>query len=141
MKKILIVIAIVAIAGAAGAWYALTRHSSAPESSSTTGNVTSPSPNSGSNIAQALPKVSIQNFAFSPASLRVQQGTVVTWTNSDSTAHTITETDGQAGPDSGTLNPGLTYSFKFDKVGTYRYHCAFHPEMTGTIVVFSSAIK
>jgi plastocyanin len=28
-----------------------------------------------------------------------------------------------------------TFSFKFDKPGTYPYHCALHPRMVATIIV------
>lgn len=79
--------------------------------------------------------VTIANFAFSPADISVKAGTKVTWTNNDSTAHTVDETDGQTGPASGMLNPGASYSFTFDKPGTYHYHCSIHPEMTGTVTV------
>jgi plastocyanin len=43
--------------------------------------------------------------------------------------------------DSGSISPaglytsGGTYSYTFATAGTYPYHCAFHPMMTGTIVV------
>ena len=33
--------------------------------------------------------VTISNFSFSPQTLTVKQGTTVTWTNQDSTVHTI----------------------------------------------------
>lgn len=79
--------------------------------------------------------VTIANFAFSPADISVKAGTKVTWTNNDNTAHTVNETDGQSGPASGMVNPGASYSFTFDKPGTYHYHCSIHPEMTGTITV------
>ncbi len=79
--------------------------------------------------------VTIQNFAFSPADITVKKGTKVTWTNQDSTAHTVTETDGQNGPGSGTLNQGQTYSFTFDSVGTFHYHCSIHTSMTGMVTV------
>lgn len=79
--------------------------------------------------------VTIANFAFSPADISIKAGTQVTWTNNDSTTHTVDETDGQSGPASGMLNPGASYSFTFDKPGTYHYHCSIHPEMTGTVTV------
>jgi len=34
--------------------------------------------------------VSIQGFAFNPATLTIKAGTTVTWTNEDSAPHTIT---------------------------------------------------
>ena len=82
--------------------------------------------------------VSIANMAFSPASPTVAQGTTVTWTNNDSVAHTVT-VDSGSGPNSGQLQPGQTYSFKFDQAGTFGYHCSIHPFMKATVVVTASA--
>lgn len=83
----------------------------------------------------ATSSVTIQNFAFAPANITVKKGTTVTWTNKDSAAHTVTETDSQAGPDSGDLNTGKSYSFTYTAVGTFKYHCAIHPDMVGTVTV------
>lgn len=92
----------------------------APIATSTT------APTSGGN------NVSIASFAFSPQSLTVTAGTKVTWTNKDSTTHTVTA-DG--GAFNHMLSPGDTFSFTFTKAGTYQYHCSIHPTMTATIVV------
>ena len=77
--------------------------------------------------------VSIKNFAFNPPNATVAPGTTVTWVNNDQTAHTVTANDGAF--DSGTLQPGQSYSFVFDKPGTYAYHCNIHPYMTATVTV------
>jgi plastocyanin len=77
--------------------------------------------------------ISIANFAFQPASLQVAVGTTVTWTNADSTAHTVTSDTGAF--DSGPLAPGASFSQTFMTPGTYTYHCQIHPFMTATIVV------
>src|SRR5215211_5108112 len=77
--------------------------------------------------------VSIKNFAFNPPNTTVSAGTTVTWVNNDQVPHTPTANDGAF--DSGTLQPGQSYSFVFDKPGTYAYHCNIHPDMTGTITV------
>ena len=78
--------------------------------------------------------VTIKDFAFSPAKINVKVGTKVTWTNQDSTPHTVTADSG-SGPDSGTMNQGQTYSFTYDTVGSFPYHCNFHSNMTGTVEV------
>jgi plastocyanin len=77
--------------------------------------------------------VSIKNFAFDPANATVAPGTTVTWVNNDQVPHTATANDGAF--DSGTLQPGQSYSFAFDKPGTYAYHCNIHPYMTATVTV------
>jgi plastocyanin len=77
--------------------------------------------------------VSIKNFAFNPPNATVSAGTTVTWVNNDQGPHTATANDGTF--DSGTLQPGQSYSFTFDKAGTYAYHCNIHPYMTATVTV------
>src|SRR5215218_4649581 len=79
--------------------------------------------------------VSIKNFAFNPPNTTVAPGTTVTWVNNDQTAHTATANNGAGVFDSGELQPGESYSFTFDKPGTYAYHCEIHPDMTGTVTV------
>src|SRR5215217_7483825 len=79
--------------------------------------------------------ISIKNFAFDPSNTSVSPGTTVTWVNNDQTAHTMTATNPAGLFGSGTLQPGQSYSFKFDKPGTYTYHCEIHPDMTGTVTV------
>ena len=77
--------------------------------------------------------VTIQNFAFAPASLSVAAGTTVTWTNNDTAPHTATADDGAF--DSSSIAPGATFSQAFDTVGMFAYHCSIHPNMTATIEV------
>jgi plastocyanin len=77
--------------------------------------------------------VTIQGFAFSPATLTVPVNTTVTWTNKDGTTHTVTSDTGAF--DSGSIAANQSYSFKFSSTGTYSYHCSIHPEMKGQIVV------
>jgi len=88
---------------------------------------------SSSSSGSSASAVEIKGFAFSPNSIQVAAGTTVTWTNSDTTTHTVTADDGSF--DSGNLDPGKTFSFTFDKAGTFTYHCAIHPNMKATIVV------
>lgn len=75
---------------------------------------------------------------FAPQTVTISVGTTVVWTNRTSISHTVTSDDGKSF-DSGMANPitaGMTFSFKFTKPGTYKYHCALHPEMmVGTIIV------
>jgi plastocyanin len=73
------------------------------------------------------------NRAFSPDTLEVDAGTTVTWTNTDSVAHT--STSNATGWDSGIISPGRQFSFTYQTPGTFPYHCAIHPGMVGTVVV------
>src|SRR5215218_3567246 len=77
--------------------------------------------------------VSVVDFAFEPGTLSVPAGATVTWTNTGSRPHTVTADDGSF--DSGRLDPGEQFSQTFDQPGTFAYHCGFHPEMQGSIVV------
>lgn len=81
--------------------------------------------------------VTLRNFEFRPKTITVKPGTVVTWTN-EAGSHNVTADDGSFSSD--TLSAGQTFSHKFDRRGTYRYHCSFHGgagghDMAGTVVV------
>jgi plastocyanin len=84
-------------------------------------------------------EVWMQSIAFTPASKTIAVGTTITWTNKDNTTHTVTS--GVPGaPDglfnSGNLNNGGTFSFKFTVAGTFKYFCLIHGSMmTATMVV------
>jgi len=78
--------------------------------------------------------VTIKDYAFSPAEIKVKVGTKVTWTNQDSVRHTVTA-DESEGPKSELFGKGETYSFTFTKAGTFAYHCEAHPQMHGTVTV------
>ena len=75
----------------------------------------------------------VQNFMFSPVSMKVKAGTQITWTNKDEEPHTVSSNDGVFR--SFALDTNDSFSFKFDKPGTYKYTCTIHPRMTGTVVV------
>lgn len=89
--------------------------------------------NSGNTSGSAANEVFIQGSAFSPATITVTAGTKVTWTNKDGMAHTVTSNTGLF--NSGNMNNNAVFSFTFATAGTYHYHCAIHPGMTGTVVV------
>jgi plastocyanin len=91
-----------------------------------------PTPTSTSTQTQGN-AVSIQNMAFSPATITVSVGTTVTWTNNDATIHTVTSNTGLF--ESGQLSKGSHFSHTFSTAGTFAYHCSIHPEMTGTVKV------
>jgi plastocyanin len=83
--------------------------------------------------ATAHANVDISGFAFVPQTLTVSVGTTVTWTNNDSSSHTIASNDNLF--QSGTLAKGATFSHTFAQKGTFNYHCSIHPSMTGKVIV------
>lgn len=93
------------------------------------------SPNVRANGEQpaATADVKIDNFAFGPETLTVAAGTTVTWTNRDDIPHTVVSADGLF--KSKARDTDETFSYKFEKAGTYRYFCSLHPKMTGQVVV------
>ena len=106
-------------------------YSSAPTSPSSAPLPISGAPSSAVTIPSGA--ATLANRAFSPDELDVEAGDTVTWTNTDSVAHT--STSDHPGWDSGTVAPGGRFSFEFRSPGTYQYHCAIHPGMVGTVVV------
>ena len=77
--------------------------------------------------------VKIDNFAFVPGELKIKKGTSVTWTNNDDIPHTVVGIGTSIR--SKTMDTDGTYTFKFDRVGTFNYICALHPHMKGKVVV------
>lgn len=77
--------------------------------------------------------VTIQNYAFSPATISVPVGATVTWVNNDPVAHTASSDTGAW--DSGVIGPGASYSHTFTQAGTFTYHCHIHPFMMGVVMV------
>ena len=77
--------------------------------------------------------VHIKDFAFAPQTILIAVGTTVRWTNDDGVIHTVTSDTNLF--DSGDLNPGDTFEWRFDAPGTYTYTCTRHPNMRGTVIV------
>ena len=75
----------------------------------------------------------LKDFHFSPMSLTVPAGATVIWKNLDGEPHTVVSDAGLFR--SGGLDQNDSFTFKFDKPGTYRFICSIHPTMMGTIVV------
>ena len=80
----------------------------------------------------ATKSVAIAGFAFKPATLTVAKGTKVRWANQDAVPHTAT----RAGVfTTKRIGAGKAVAIRFDKAGSFRYHCTIHPQMSGRIVV------
>lgn len=127
----IIVVAILVIGGAV----ALTNRSNSGNNTTQNKSNTN-STSSNSNQTPASGSVDIKNMMFTPPQISIQKGGTVTWKNNDNIAHTvINDLNNVGGPASGNIEPGSTYSFTFNKTGSFQYHCSIHPSMRGTIVV------
>ena len=83
--------------------------------------------------AASLATVTIDNFAFAPATLTVTAGTTVTWKNDDDNPHRIGDKNGTF--KSAALDTDDTFSHTFAAAGEYPYICTIHPYMVGKIIV------
>jgi len=84
------------------------------------------------------------NDAFVPPVDITSSGNIVSWTNEDSTTHTITANDirkSESQPnelplfDSGPISPGGKFDNAFDLTGVFGYHCSIHPFMRASVIV------
>lgn len=83
--------------------------------------------------------VQITNYAYSPASINVNEGDTITWTNQDTVPHTVTTSSGPQTLSSPDLSKGQSWSFTFTQPGTYSYYCAVHPYMRAQVIVRAPA--
>ena len=80
-------------------------------------------------------EVSIAEYKYEPAELKIKVGTTVKWTNNEKrVSHSIFFT-GPGGFESDRFFPGESWERTFDKPGSYPYSCGPHPEMKGLIEV------
>ena len=77
--------------------------------------------------------MSIKDFAYSPPDLTVSAGTMLKFTNQDSTNHTATASGGAF--DTGTIGKGQSKAVTLAGARHLAYVCSFHPFMHGTITV------
>ncbi|MBI4407367.1 MAG: cupredoxin family copper-binding protein [Candidatus Kerfeldbacteria bacterium] len=77
--------------------------------------------------------VAMEDFAFSPDEITIHVGDSITFTNNGSTTHNVSEVNFVF--NTGPLSPGESATITFINVGSFDYLCAFHPSMTGTVVV------
>lgn len=146
-KNIIIGIVVVSLIAGAIYWFMQSQNSASNLPSYGTTNLPSPAPAAAPTPTVApMPSptpvpapasethnITIQSFAFNPASITVKKGDTVVWTNKDSMGHTVTGDNG--GPSSPAIGTNGTYRYTFSGAGTFGYHCAIHPSMTGAVVV------
>ena len=77
--------------------------------------------------------VKITATAFKPATVTIATGSAIKWSNTDTKAHQVVANSGAfASP---TIRAGNAWTHTFNTAGTYRYHDALHPALTGKVVV------
>jgi len=70
-------------------------------------------------------QVWIQHNSYYPSSLTVSPGSIITWTNKDNYSHTVTSNINGLF-DSDQIQKGRSFSYKFNKEGTFTYYCKNH---------------
>ncbi len=95
-------------------------------------------------------EVRMLSRTFTPDTLKIRPGATVVWINADKGLHTVTSLDVMDGKaplfDSDIASPisgGAQWdrTFAADSPGVYRYACAYHPSMTGEVVVTGETIE
>jgi plastocyanin len=84
----------------------------------------------------ATKNVTISDFEFTPATITVNAGDTVEWTNDGPTGHSATANDKSF--DTGILSKGESGSQTFDTEGSFSYICTPHPFMKGTVKVVAA---
>jgi plastocyanin len=88
--------------------------------------------------AQIITCAGTAPWCFSPKPIQITVGSTVTWANGTAPTHTATSDTGAW--DTGNIAQGATSSvIAFPTAGTFTYHCAIHPSMTGSVVVAAAA--
>lgn len=92
---------------------------------------------SATKIAGNAVTVELSNLQFVPQGIRIKPGTIVTWVSKDVALHNVSSIDNVfLSASQGGMKQGDTFSYRFDKPGTYRYQCTYHhPNMNGVVIV------
>jgi plastocyanin len=77
-------------------------------------------------------------WCFSPNPIQITAGSTVTWTNATGPTHTSTSNTG-AWNTGNIAAGGTSAAVSFPTAGTFTYHCAIHPSMTGSVIVAAAA--
>ena len=87
----------------------------------------------------SVPGCEKTNECYIPYEVTVDVGGVVTWSNDDTAAHTVTGGSAADGPsgvfDSSLFMAGTTFDHKFEAAGEFPYFCMVHPWMQGIVIV------
>jgi plastocyanin len=99
----------------------------------------------GTAAAVTTKDVSIVNFAFNPATVKIGLGSSAKWTNNAATTSHTSSSDGfndglgttgvNLWHSGNMVGGGTTFTFTFQAAGSFPYHCSVHPSMHGTVNV------
>lgn len=96
----------------------------------------SPGASAGESAGSApIDTIRIKDFDFIPPEATVKVGQKITIPNADTAPHTLTEETAKPSFDSDTIKGKQTGSVTFQKTGTFKYYCEFHPTMKATVTV------
>ena len=86
---------------------------------------------SASAPAVVATEVRARDLQFQPQAIQVKPGTIVTWSFEDGAVAHDVKGDGFSSP---TMKSG-TFTHRFDRTGSFEFHCTLHANMTGRVVV------
>lgn len=145
MKKTFVIILILVVV-VLGSYFVL-KNQEAQAPTTEIGDTSMPSEDDSSQMNQSV--VTYTDTGYSPSTLTIKAGTTVTFANDSFmsmwTASAVHPTHAVYPTTGGCLGstfdackgvlPGETWSFKFDEVGSWKYHDHLTPTFYGTIVV------
>ena len=88
------------------------------------------------------PVCKVDKTCYLPFNVKVLEGGIVTWTNTDSFLHEVASGTPETGEDNrfeAYLMPGKTFQRQFTKAGVYKYFCEIHPWATGMVTVYEKS--
>jgi nitrite reductase (NO-forming) len=146
---ILGIVAVIAFGAALGSLsYVSVSAQSANMTNSSSMTATSSGTNStGGNSVSIVPNAStMTDKSFAPNPINAKVGDTITWTNKDTTFHTVTSGTGTSDTAKGKefdsspglktfIQPSQSFSHKFMTAGEFAYFCQIHPTMVGKVVV------
>lgn len=124
-RTLFALIAVLALAGAA-----CSSDSSTPSDGGTTGGGGACT----ADTATASDSVTAAGFAFDPNCLTVSEGSTIALSNGDDATHSFTLDDAAADV-SVDIDAGGSAEATAPAAGSYGFHCRFHSQMTGTLIV------
>ncbi len=137
MSKLWLVLVIVLVL-AAGIWF-FTKNRSNPTLTGTGSNSDTQTIEEQQEPNAFVNEVTATSNNFNPPTIIVSKGTTVTWKVTNGTVQVASDPHpshtGLPGFESGELKAGDSYSFTFDKIGSFGYHNHLNPSAIGTVNV------